>query len=219
MLVAGTKIMQTQSEMLRPVEPTDPILSQIAEEVKFEEILSPHVQGIVNRMLELAAGKGHDKEDSRQMLGLAAPQIGAGKRIITIDMTADGFNKEQTLRVFINPRISHRSKETVPGREGCWSCGNICGNVERAKIVTLEGFDQNGKSVAVELVGFVARIAQHETDHLDGVRFPDRIPVTEPERLHWVEHDEFEEYRTKWEHWPNICPRKQWEALKAGSAR
>jgi hypothetical protein len=80
--------------------------------------------------------------------------------------------------------------------------------------VTLEGLSRQGEPIVIELTGFVARIAQHETDHLDGVRFPDRIPVTEPRRLHWVEPSEFDKYRTDWENWPIICPRTRWEDLK-----
>jgi peptide deformylase len=209
-----TKINPTK---LTLIEPTDPLLNNVAEEVKPEEIVSPEVQGVIDRMLELAAGKGHSKEDSRQMVGLAATQIGVNKCIVIMDITADGSKKEQHLQVFINPKIAHRSTETMPGREGCWSGGNICGIVERSKAVTLGGFDRSGKPIKFELADFVARIAQHETDHLQGIRFPDRIPVDKPDRLHWVEPAEFEEYRKNWQHWPVKYPRERWGALKAGS--
>lgn len=199
------------------VEPTDPILNRVADEILPQKVDSTQIQDIIDRMLELSAGKGHDKKDSRQMVGLAAPQLGASKRIVTIDVTADGSNKKQNLTVFINPKITQRSEQTMPGREGCWSCANVCGNVERAKAVTLEGLDRNGKPIKAELTDFVARIAQHETDHLEGIRFPDRIPVSEPDRLHWVEHSEFDDYRKNWEHWPVKCPRELWESLKSGN--
>ncbi|HSX05698.1 MAG TPA: peptide deformylase [Candidatus Saccharimonadales bacterium] len=208
---------KTDVPKLALIEPTNPLLNSVAEAVKPEEIASPEVQGIIDRMLTLSAGKGHSKKDSRQMVGLAAPQLGVAKRIITIDLTADGSNKEQHLQVFINPKITHRSAETTPGREGCWSCGSICGNVERSKRVTLEGLDRNGNPINFELTDFVARIAQHETDHLEGIRFPDRIPIEAPDRLHWVKPVEFEDYRKNWQHWPVLCPRERWEALKAGS--
>lgn len=201
----------------RLVKPTAAILNRKADQVKPDEIASPKIQGIIDRMLELSAGKAKNEKDSRQMVGLAAPQLGASKRIVTIDVTADGSNKEQSLQVFINPKIVWRSKETVPGREGCWSCGNICGNVERAREVRLEGLDREGKKLEVTLTDFVARVAQHETDHLDGIRFPDRIPVDEPERLHWVEPSEFDNYRKNWGNWPDKCPRSRWEKMKAGS--
>jgi peptide deformylase len=186
--------MTTQTNTLELIAPTDPLLNSVAQEVKPDEISSPFVQGVIDRMLELSAGRGHSKHDSRQMVGLAAMQLGVAKRIVTIDLTADGSNKEQTLQVIINPVITRRSTETMPGREGCWSCGNVCGNVERAKEITLTGLDRTGKAITLDLVDFVARIAQHETDHLEGIRFPDRIPVDRPERLHWVEPSEFEEY-------------------------
>lgn len=208
--------------LLKPAElhllpPTDSLLNQPAEEIKPSEITSSDVQGVIRRMLELSAGKGKSKHDSRQMVGLAAPQIGYQKRIITIDIEADGSLKEQNLQVLINPRITDRSDTAVPGREGCWSCGNVCGNVERNQSVTLEALDRNGKPVRLELTGFTARIAQHETDHLDGIRFPDRIPEDQPERLHWVNPEEFEAYRTQWQTWPHLCPRAIWLAIKYGS--
>lgn len=203
-------------ETLSLVNPLDHILSQPATEVPLDQIASPAVQGVIDRMIELSEGKGHSKEDSRQMVGLAAVQLGVSLRIVSIDMTADGSNKKQTLEVIVNPKITNKADEQLEGREGCWSCGNICGNVERSAKVTLEGYDREGVPVVHKLAGFVARIAQHETDHLDGIRFPDRIPTTHPERLHLVEPSEFDDYREQWQTWPNICPREQWEAMKAG---
>ena len=203
---------------LELVEPTNSILNETASEVLAEEISSPFVQGVIDRMIQLSEGKGHSKEDSRQMVGLAAVQLGVSLRIVTIDVSADGSNKEQNLVVFINPKITHKSTATVPGREGCWSCGNICGNVERAQKLTLNGLDRHGVPISRDLTDFVARIAQHELDHLDGVRFPDRIPADEPDRLHWVEPSEFERYRTEWKTWPNLCLREKWDKMKAGQA-
>jgi peptide deformylase len=165
-------------------------------------------------MIQLAKGKGHDSQDTRQMVGLAAVQLGVSKRVVAIDLTADGHNKEQNLQVVINPDITYYSDEKVNGREGCWSCGNICGAVMRAKEVTLKGYDQNGIPVNLELTDFVARIAQHEVDHLDGIRFPDRIPENRPEQLHWVEPVQFEDYRQNWMHWSVLCPRKKWDEMK-----
>lgn len=205
--------------LLELIEPTDPTLNAIAAEVSTDEIESEYTQGIIDRMLELSAGKGHSKHDSRQMVGLAAVQLGVGLRIVTIDVTADGSVRDQNLQVLINPTITHRSDELVDGREGCWSCGSICGNVQRSKELTLAALDRSGDPITLELTDFVARIAQHETDHLDGVRFPDRIPVDEPSRLHWVEPSEFATYRTEWQNWPHLCPRDVWEAMKNARLR
>jgi peptide deformylase len=198
------------------ISPDASLLNDIADEVLPGEVNSKRIQDTIEQMLTLSASKGHGKKDSRQMVGLAAPQISVSKRIITIDLAADGSNKKQHLLVMINPKITHLSKTTLHGREGCWSCGNICGNVERAKEVVLEGLNREGKPMKVELSGFVARIAQHEVDHLNGIRFPDRIPIHKPEYLHWVERSEFDDYRKNWMHWDKFCPRKTWEAMKAG---
>lgn len=202
---------------LELVEPTNQILNTVATDVEPDELDSPFVQGVIDRMLELSAGKGHSKLDSRQMVGLAAMQLGVTKRIITIDVTADGSSKPQNLLVLINPKITSRLEEVMPGREGCWSCGNICGNVDRFKSVTLEAADRTGAKIEHKLFDFVARIVQHEIDHLDGIRFPDRIPEKEPEKLHIVLPSEFSEYRLNWANWGTICPRKRWEEMKSGS--
>ena len=202
---------------LELIEPTDQILNTVATEVTAGELESPLVQGVIDRMLELSAGKGHSEHDSRQMVGLAAMQLGVAKRIITVDVTADGSNKPQDLHVLVNPKITEHSSELVPGREACWSCGNICGNVDRAKSVTVKAIDRTGIAVEYKLVDFVARIIQHETDHLDGIRFPDRIPISEPERLHIVLPEEFPKYRVSWATWETVCPREKWEAMKSGT--
>lgn len=208
--------MTIKTERLELIAPTDQLLNDTSETINPDEINSPHIQGIIDRMLQLSAGKGHSKQDSRQMVGLAAVQLGVVKRMITIDLAADGSNKQQTLQVIINPEIARKSAATVQGREGCWSCGNICGNVARSQKATLEGLDRKGKPITLDLVDFVARIAQHEVDHLDGIRFPDRIPLNYPERLHWVKPAEFDVYRKEWEHWSKLCPRERWETLKVG---
>ena len=149
------------------------------------------------------------------MVGLAAPQLGVSKRIVSIDVTATGAKQKQTLKVLINPKIVWRSKETVLGREGCWSCGNICGAVVRAQRVKVEALDITGKPILMMFSDFVARIVQHEVDHLDGIRFPDRI--TDDKKLHWVEPVQFDQYRKEWATWKHLCPRSRWEAMKTGS--
>lgn len=201
--------------MVDPIE-HHALLNSVAKEVSLQELSSDFIQGVIDQMFYVAAGKGHSKEDSRQVVGLAAPQVGIGKRIMLIDLTANGANQDQNLVAVINPVLSNLSDQTIPGREGCWSCGNVCGNVQRSASALLSGFDRSGEKLSLPVEGFVARIAQHEVDHLNGIRFPDRIPVDEPEKLHWVEHAQFEDYRAQWEHWPVLCPREKWEELKAG---
>jgi peptide deformylase len=122
--------------------------------------------------------------------------------------------KEQRMQVLINPGIKKRSNKVLAGREGCWSCGNICGNVQRALNVIVDALDRDNHHIQLELTGFSARIAQHEIDHLDGIRFPDRIPEDQPEKLHWVTPEEFEAYRAQWQTWPHLCPRSKWLDMK-----
>lgn len=203
-------------ENLELVAPTDKILGQVAKEVAQTEISSAFIQGVIDRILELSAGKGHSKNDSRQMVGLAAVQLGVSKRVVSIDVTATGQKQAQNLEIFINPKIVKHSEHFVDGREGCWSCGNVCGNVPRYDRVTVEAFDRNGESFTRDFEGFVARIAQHEIDHLDGIRFPERIPTDQPYRLHWVEPADFERYRNEWQNWTQLCTREQWESMKSG---
>jgi peptide deformylase len=74
----------------------------------------------------------------------------------------------------INPEILNTSEETVRGIEGCLSVPGLVGEVTRAQVVTVRGQDLNGKTVKVRAQGWLARIFQHEIDHLNGVLYTDR---------------------------------------------
>ena len=98
-------------------------------------------------------------------VGLAAPQVGISKRIIVADV-GDG-----PIRM-VNPRIVER-KGSVLGLEGCLSVPNIYGDVERAEEVVVKGLDERGRPIVVEADGLLARVFQHEVDHLEGRLFID----------------------------------------------
>jgi peptide deformylase len=164
-------------------------------------------------MFRVAKGRQGDAKYPT-LVGLAAPQIGISKRIVIIGVNAVGGGEQPDLRVYINPVITEVSAETEEGREGCYSTDRVCGVVERAKKITLIAYDRHGEKVIKIFEGFPARVAQHEVDHLNGIRFPDRI--TSDKKLHWVEEDEFGEYRTHWKEWSVLCPREKWLAIKAG---
>lgn len=202
-------------QQLKLTEPTDPILNKRAEEISVEDISSDEIKNLIDDLLALAKGKQGDPK-RRTMVGLAGPQVGVLKRIIVVAVKATGLGEEPDLNIFINPEIVERSKENEEGREGCFSTGHICGIVSRAHEVTVRAFNREGKLIQETFSGFVARIFQHEIDHLDGIRFPDRID--DDEHLHWVKAEEFGEYREHWQHWDKHCSRDTWEVMKSGSS-
>ncbi len=105
-------------------------------------------------------------------IGLAAPQVGASKRIIVID-TSD-YEGGQALTL-INPVITEFSKNVEPYEEGCLSVPGINRDVIRPVEIVIAGVDTDGKPVEIEASGLNARVLQHEYDHLDGILFVDRL--------------------------------------------
>jgi len=109
-------------------------------------------------------------------VGLAAPQIGITRRLVVID---PGENR---LIQLINPRFLKKRGEVIDV-EGCLSIPGLIGEVPRAEWVAVEYVDRHGKTVQIEAEGFLARILQHEIDHLEGVLFIDKaIRLIEPEQ-------------------------------------
>lgn len=105
-------------------------------------------------------------------VGLAAPQIGLSKQIAIVNPEPEDGTK---LIKMINPRIVAASKETAKIEEGCLSVPGVRGDVERPECVTVCYQDENGKERTLEAEGLLARIVQHELDHLNGVLFIDRL--------------------------------------------
>lgn len=194
------------------IDPASPLLNKRAAEIALQEISSNEIQSFIDEMLALANGTQGDVKQ-RTMVGLAAPQVGVLKRVIVVAVNATGLGETPELKVFINPEILERSEEQEPGREGCFSTGCICGVVDRSREVTVRARDRNGELLEEKYRGFVARVFQHEIDHLEGIRFPDRI--RDDKNLHWVEAGEFGEYRERWQTWSKKCDRKVWEDMKS----
>ena len=195
--------------------PGDPSLTKIAAEVSIENIGSEEIQSIIDRMFQIAQGKRSDP-NARVMVGLAAPQIGIGKRIILVDIGIDTEKHSLgELAAFINPEILWSSSEIVYGREGCFSVDSrILGIVPRAQSIKIRAFDRQGNPIIAEYFGFTARIFQHELDHLDGIRFPDRVGPDG--KLHWVDPSRYMEYRNNPDNWECLCPWETWLAMKEG---
>lgn len=135
------------------------ILRQKAEPVKPEEI-NDELRAFLNEMFEaMIAADG---------VGLAGPQAGISRRLFVV--IAD----DDVRRVFINPQIIATSAETVDYEEGCLSVPQVYESISRPKKVTVQAFNENGKPFTLEADGLLARVIQHENDHLDGILFIDR---------------------------------------------
>jgi len=107
--------------------------------------------------------------------GLAAPQVNVSKQVILVEFGSEEDSTiPPTLYVTINPKITRFSKEMVSGAEGCLSIPGLMGEVERSQEIVVEGHDRHGSTVKMRLQGWVARIFQHEIDHLNGILYTDR---------------------------------------------
>ena len=107
--------------------------------------------------------------------GLAAPQVNEFKKVILCEFGSDEDEDiPPTLYVTINPKITRFSQELVNGAEGCLSIPGIMGEVERAQEIIVEGQDRYGKPLKMRVTGWLARIFQHEIDHINGILFTDR---------------------------------------------
>jgi peptide deformylase len=115
-------------------------------------------------------------------VGLAAPQVSVPLRVIVIEF---GDEEDETvppkLYVVVNPEITRLSTKLETGTEGCLSIPGVVGDVERHEKVTVKGQDRNGRPLKIKASGWLARIFQHEIDHLNGVLFVDlAIRVWQP---------------------------------------
>ncbi len=124
-------------------------------------------------------------------VGLAAPQVGVSAQLIVVEYNIDNDESEDAkkkLFVVANPVIIQSSEETESGVEGCLSIPGLVGEVERSKQVTVKGQNRRGQAIKIKANGWLARIFQHEIDHLQGVLFTDRAtkiwkPTAEEERI------------------------------------
>lgn len=112
---------------------------------------------------------------ARSGAGLAAPQVDVARQVVLVEFGSEEDESiPPTLYVAVNPKITRFSKETVLGAEGCLSIPRLMGEVERAQEIIVEGQDRFGKPLKMKLSGWVARIFQHEIDHLYGILYTDR---------------------------------------------
>lgn len=194
------------------VPPHHPVLNAVAETVPVDQIQTEEIQSLIDEMTAIAKGERADVS-RRVMVGLAAPQIGISKQIILVDVDvgASRLNLGK-MQAYINPSIIWQSTEQEMGREGCFSADRLQGIVPRSVKIRITAYDRTGQFVIEELTGFTARIFQHEFDHLNGVRFPDRLG--ENGRLLWVEEEEYDLYRQTWQNWQKTVPFSKWIEMK-----
>lgn len=195
------------------VLPSDPILSNVAKEVTSNDFRSRELPKIIEQMKAVAFGEQSDNKKP-VMVGLAAPQVGIAKRIILVDVAANGKGEVGDLRVYINPEIVFVSEETNEWYEGCYSTSYVCGIVTRPSRVKIQALTRGGEITTEEHEGYIARIFQHEIDHLNGKVFVDHI--TDDNVLHHVDKNEFTQYRNNqgWRNWPKKVTREEWKKIK-----
>lgn len=146
------------------------ILRAKAEDI---EEITQEIKDLIPKMYQIM----HDSMG----VGLAGPQIGISKRIFVYDI-GEGPH------ALINPRIV-KSKGEVWGVEGCLSIPGLQGEVPRAERITVTGIDENGEHVKINAQDYLARVFQHEIDHLEGMMFIDRA---DPETLEMISMEDRE---------------------------
>ncbi len=150
------------------LKPNDPLLIQTAQEIQPKDFGSDELKKDIAIMFEIALDEQGAK---KTLVGLAAPQIGISRRIILVDVMADGKGKKGDLKLFINPEVVGHSSEEAEWYEGCFSTAQVCGIVSRPTKVKVRFNDENGAFHEHEFEGYTARILQHEVDHLNGKEF------------------------------------------------
>jgi peptide deformylase len=148
-----------------------PVLRARARTIEPEQIGTPRIQQLIDDMFETM--------QEYQGVGLAAPQIHESLRLFVAGFAPDdedeGSGRGLPMMVLINPEITPIGEELVEDWEGCLSIPDIRGRVPRARQISVRAYDRRGKRIEVKAGGFTARVIQHETDHLDGVLFFDRM--------------------------------------------
>jgi peptide deformylase len=151
-----------------------PVLRARATPIDPSDIRSPGVQRLIDDMF--------DTMREYQGVGLAAPQVHEGVRLFVAgfapspnDDEDEDADRRVPLMTLINPEITPATPDMVEDWEGCLSIPDIRGRVPRARQIIVRAYDRRGKRIEVRASGFTARVIQHETDHLDGVLFFDRM--------------------------------------------
>jgi peptide deformylase len=132
---------------------------------------------VFDKQLENLAVAMIDSMHASDGIGLAGPQVGVEKRIFVCHVPDD------EPRIFINPDIIGTSQEISPYEEGCLSIPGVYSEVMRPEAITLQAWSLAGKSFKMDASGILARVIQHEMDHLKGVLFIDHLTEKKRQRV------------------------------------
>ena len=143
-----------------------PALRQRGRALEKSDLRNPLMQKLIDDMIETM----HEYNG----VGLAAPQVHASLRLF-VALLVDDPDAQSAATVLVNPEIVANAPTREEGWEGCLSIPDIRGMVPRYTDITVRALDRDGRATERRLKDFPARVAQHETDHLDGVLFLDRM--------------------------------------------
>jgi len=168
-----------------------PVLRRKVRPVPPDEISSAPVQRLIDDMAQTML--------EYNGVGLAAPQVHEELRLFVAQVIRDREDDEEDearqpeILALINPEIKPASRHVEEDWEGCLSIPDLRGLVPRHRDISVKAYDRTGRPIELQASGFMARVIQHETDHLDGVLFLDRMKSLES--LSFIE--EFARYHAK----------------------
>ena len=171
-----------------------PVLRKKVRPVPPAEITAAPIQRLIDDMTQTML--------EYNGVGLAAPQVHEELRLFVAQVVRDHEDEEEDdpgkpeILALINPEIKPASRRVEEDWEGCLSIPDLRGLVPRYRDISVKAYDRTGRQVDLQASGFMARVIQHETDHLDGVLFLDRM--TSLDSLSFI--DEFARYHAKREH-------------------
>jgi peptide deformylase len=143
-----------------------PVLRQRGRSLETSELRTSRVQKLIDDMI--------DTMREYNGVGLAAPQVHESVRLF-VALLADDPDEQTSAVVIVNPEVVSNTSARQEGWEGCLSIPDIRGLVPRFTDITVKAVDRDGRPIELRLRDFPARVVQHETDHLDGVLFFDRM--------------------------------------------
>ena len=161
-----------------------PVLRKKARTLDKTTLRNPLLQKLIDDMIETM----HEYHG----VGLAAPQVHEDIRLF-VGLLDEDPNPDSEAVALINPEIAPEGTDKQEGWEGCLSIPDIRGMVPRFTSIAVKALDRNGHPIELRLKNFAARVAQHETDHLDGILFFDRM--TSMQSLTFL--DEYSRYHSK----------------------